>query len=274
MKKCCIFILSVLWLSTTLGHAQVYRWVDKDGRVHFTDNQSSIPADRLDRSYELSPDTAQGKFSQGETATPATSAATEAPSPITSSEHLQWQQKERQIKERIAAAQEERQHYLTQIQSMRQAQMNPAFGGRKRRGVIEWGQSLAAVERQLDTLNGDLQQVQSKIQALEQTPQPADTADSQADSRLLDKQGNSRVHWHRRSAPLHNRIQQAQTQRQVILEQLSADSQAPVGRRGKEVLRLTQELEQVNQDLARATTDLQNLQQEGARAGAPADWLQ
>lgn len=267
MTKRCLIILSIIGLSMTQSYAQVYRWVDKDGQVHFTDSPSRIPADRLDQSQELPSDASQGQFTHSETPAPPTSVTNEAPPPGTSAEQLTWRQQETEIKARIAAAQKERQHYLEQLDAVRPAQMNPAIGGQKRRLAIEWGRSLAAVERELDTLHEELQQVQTKLQAFKQTPPP--TADT-----FFDKQGHTRAYWQRRSMPLHNRIRQAQGQRLAILEQLSADSQTAVGRRGKEVLQLTHELQQVNQNLDSATTALQNLKQEAARAGAPAAWLQ
>lgn len=259
----------------TQSYAQVYRWVDKDGQVHFTDNPSQIPADRLNRSQEWPPAASQGKFSHSETTAPPASATSKASPTGASADRLALQQQETAIKARIAAAQKERQHYLEQIDAMRPAQMNPAIGGQKRRYVVEWGRSLAEVERQLDASREELQQVQSKLQALEQTPPPGAAAASQAQDVLFDKQGHTRAYWQRRSAPLHNRIQRARAQRQGILAQLSADSQTAVGRgRGTEVLQLTHELQQVNQELDSATTTLQNLEQEAARAGAPAAWLQ
>jgi seryl-tRNA synthetase len=275
MTKCYLIILSILCFSITQSDAQIYRWVDKDGGVHYTDNQSLIPADRLEQSYKLSPDAMPDNFSQSETPTPSTSTTTAAPSPTASAKRLQLQQKEKELKARIAAAQKERQRYFEQINAMRPVQMTAETGGGKRRRVVAWGRSLAASERRLDTLHEELQQVQSKLQALEQTPPPSTAVDSQTQNMLFDKQNHTRAYWQRRSTPLHNRIQQMNVRRQAILEQLSSDSQVPIGaERGKEVLRLTRELQQVNQDLNRATTDLQNLQQEAARAGAPDDWLQ
>ena len=92
MTKCYLIILSILCFSITQSDAQIYRWVDKDGGVHYTDNQSLIPADRLEQSYKLSPDTMPDNFSQGGTPTPSASTTTAAPSPIASAERLQLQQ--------------------------------------------------------------------------------------------------------------------------------------------------------------------------------------
>ena len=267
-------ILSVIGFSITQSHAQIYRWVDKNGQVHFTDNPSLIPADRLEQSQQLSPDASQEQITRPGPSAPPAAAPTETPPTGMSDEHLALQQEATEIKARIAAAQEERQHYLEQLNAMRPVRVNPAFGGRDRRNVVEWGRSLAAVEKQLDTLHEELQQVQSKLQALEPTPQPTVVAASQAENRFFDKQGHTRAYWRRRSTPLYERIEKAQAQRQAILEQLSADPQTAIGaQRGREILQLTRELEQVDQDLDSATADLQNLKQEAARAGAPAAWL-
>lgn len=274
MIKRCLVILSVIGFSMTQSYAQIYRWVDKDGQVHFTDNPSLIPADRLDQSRELSPDASQGQFSRSGTSAPPAAVTTEAPQTGISDEHLALKREETEIKARIAAAQEERQHYLTQLNTMRPVRVNPAFGGRNRRDVMAWGHSLAEVERQLDTLHDELTQVQSKLQAFEQPSRPGTGADSQDENRFFDKQGHSRDYWRRRSTPLYERIEKAQAQRQAILEQLSADPQAIGAQRASEVLQLTRELEQVTQKLDSATTDLQNLKQEANRAGAPVAWLQ
>jgi hypothetical protein len=275
MIKRCLIILSVIGFSMTQSYAQMYRWVDKDGQVHFTDNPSLIPADRLDQSQELSPEASQGQFSHTGTSAAPAAVTTETPPAPTSDEHLALQQEETEIEARIAAAQEERQHYLAQLNAMRPALVNPAFGGRNRRNVVEWGRSLAAVERQLDALHEELQHVQTKRQALERPSQPITEADSQAEDTFFDKQGHTRAYWRRRGTPLNERIEKAQARRQAILEQLSADPQTSIGaQRGREVLQLTDELEQVNQDLDSATTDLQNLKQDATRAGAPAAWIQ
>ena len=274
MIKFCFIILSLIGFSIPQSYAQIYRWVDKDGQVHFTNNKSTIPADHLDQSQEVPPGALQEQVTHSGTSLPPSAATTEAAPTRTSDEHLTLQQEEAEIDARIAAAQEERQHYLKQLNAMRPAQMNALVGGGKRRRVVAWGRSLAAVERQLDALHEERQQVQAKLQALDQTSPPAAATDSQTPGMLFDKQGHTRAYWQRRSVPLYKRLQQAREQRQTILEQLSSDAQTPIGaQRGTYVLQLTHELEQVKQDLDRAVTDMQNLKQEAARAGAPAAWL-
>jgi len=46
------------------------------------------------------------------------------------------------------------------------------------------------------------------------------------------------------------------------------------GRRGQEVLQLVQTLEQLDQEIHTAETDLQALRRQAANTGAPAAWLQ
>ena len=275
MIKLWLLLLCLVWVSVTSSHAQVYRWVDKDGNVNFTDNPSRIPADRVDQSRELSPDDPRGHFTRS--GSPASSPAipsstTESP-PVTGSEALpRLREKERALAQQIAAAQEERQLYLKKIESVRPVRTNPAFGGKRRR-VETIGQSLAAVERQLDTLRTELQQVQTEIQQAQQ-PLLSSSASQSPIGVAFDNQGHDRAYWQRRVSAVHARLRQAREQRKEILEQLSADHPGTYGRRGREVLNLTRTLDQVDRNMRNAEADLQTLQQKATRAGAPAEWLQ
>src|SRR5262245_467219 len=56
MRKCCFLLLCVISLSVTVSVAQIYRWTDKTGRIHFTNNPDTIPPDRRPDSRQLPPD--------------------------------------------------------------------------------------------------------------------------------------------------------------------------------------------------------------------------
>ena len=44
MKVCIVILAVILWVSTTKTFAQeVYRWVDENGRVHFSNIPGSVP---------------------------------------------------------------------------------------------------------------------------------------------------------------------------------------------------------------------------------------
>jgi septation ring formation regulator EzrA len=179
------------------------------------------------------------------------------------------------LEQQIDQARQKRQHYLEQLKATRPVRTNPAFG-RKRRRVDDVGRSLAEVERQLDTLQAELQQVQTKLRQVEQPQPSASSASARPPSRAVtfDLQGHNRAYWQRRLGAVHTRLRQAQEQRQTVLERLASEHQGSYGRRGKEVLRLTQTLEQLEQDMRNAEAALQALRQEATRAGAPAEWLQ
>src|SRR5215467_14412483 len=56
MRKCCFLLLCVISLPVTVSVAQIYRWTDETGRVHFTNNPDTIPPDRRPDSRQLPPD--------------------------------------------------------------------------------------------------------------------------------------------------------------------------------------------------------------------------
>jgi len=37
MKKACLLLVALAAIGTTSAHAEVYKWIDEDGNVHFTD---------------------------------------------------------------------------------------------------------------------------------------------------------------------------------------------------------------------------------------------
>ncbi|MGQ4808662.1 hypothetical protein NKDENANG_02050 [Candidatus Entotheonellaceae bacterium PAL068K] len=280
MRQSLTILVCLVCLQALPSLAQIYRWTDEKGKVHFTDNLGTIPVNHLETSRELS---------SGSSRPPNfTSGARRPPSAVGSSSpgsRLQaaadggldrLHQREQTLEQRIATAHQERQQYLERLSAVRSVRMNPAFGRRRRR-VNQWGQALAAVEQQLDTLLTALQQVRTQMQAMEveQTPAPAGPPASQIGG--FDKQGHDRAYWQRRVKVVRARLQEARAQRQTILAQLAPTSEKKrraFGRRGQQVLQLTQALERVEQDRRDAETTLQRLRQKAVQAGAPAEWLQ
>src|SRR5262245_65737824 len=56
MRKFCLLLLCVISLPVMVSVAQIYRWTDETGRVHFTNNPDTIPPDRRPDSRQLPPD--------------------------------------------------------------------------------------------------------------------------------------------------------------------------------------------------------------------------
>jgi hypothetical protein len=273
MKKFWCLLLGILFLLATESLAQIYRWTDDAGRVHFTNNPETIPADRLPYSRQITP---------APSATPPPSdVAPAAPLPSTpppgesqrepAAPAADLQQRIHALEQQIAAARQERQQILNQLKAVRPIRMNPAFG-RERRHVDALGRALATVEQQLDTLYAELQQL-----SWQQSAATAGTSNtSAAEAVLLDKQGHDQSYWQQRFQTLQERLQQARQQRQAILAELAgelSDERGAFGRRGQEVLQLVNTLEQLNQEIHETETALQALRRQAMQAGAPAQWL-
>ena len=271
-----VVLISVTCLHVTASLAQIYRWTDEAGRVHFTDNPGTIPPERRGETRVLTPDTSGSTAPAAETGTPPATAVSPAPPPRVSEQMQQLRQRIQTLQDQIDATQQERQQYVERLLSVREVQTNPAFG-RQRRQADEWGRALAAVERQLDALQAELQQVRSQLQRVEQHQNPDASPSGPAATVTTDQQGHGRAYWQERLAPIQNRLQQAEEQRRTLLEQLAAEPQQErqaYGRRGQEVLRLTKTLEQVERERREAHAALQALRQEAQQAGAPAEWVQ
>jgi hypothetical protein len=275
MRKCCFLLLGIVALPVAVSVAQIYRWTDETGRIHFTNNPDTIPPDRRPDSRQLPP---------GIPATPPPASVAPPVSPpsapistgtqsATATDILLLQQKVQAVEQQIAAAQQERQHLLGELRAERPIRMNPDFP-RERRRVDEMGRALAAIEIQLDTLHAELQDLLQQPGAEEEsvrapTPSPAREV-------ILDNQGHDQDYWQQRLGTLRERLQNARQQRQIILENLGAElsEDRSFGRRGEEVLEWVKTLEQLDQDIRTAETDIQALRRQAASAGAPAVWLQ
>jgi hypothetical protein len=183
------------------------------------------------------------------------------------------QQKAQAVEQQIAAAQQERQQLFDELRDVRPVRMNPAFGGRQRRRVDEMGRALAALEMQLDTLYAEAQNILQQQIAEEESVRSLTSSPPR--EVIQDNQGRGQGYWQQRLGTLRERLQQARQQRQIILEQLGAElpEDRSFGRRGQEVLQLVQALDQLDQEIHTAETDVQALRRQAAHAGAPAAWL-
>jgi hypothetical protein len=277
MTKFWCLLLCILCLPVTASFAQIYRWTDDTGRVHFTNNPDTIPTHRRSYSQQVVPGTS--------TTSPPTNVAPPAspPSPPLAgtsqsdavADSALLQQQAQALEQQIAAAQQERQSILDELKDVRSIRMNPAFGGRERRHVDDMGRALANVEQQLDALYAELQDI--VLQQSGAAPGTVATTPSPPSEVFLDNQGNDRTYWQRRVATLRERLQHARQQRQSILQQLApelSEERSAFGRRGREVLELVTTLEQLNQDIHQTEIALQALRREATSAGAPVSWLQ
>ena len=278
-KFWCLF-LCILCLSVTASFAQMYRWTDDTGQVHFTNNPDTIPPQRRPYSQQVVPGTSTTS-SPTNVAPPASPQSAASPSRAGASQSdadadtASLQQQAQALEQQIAAAQQERQRILDELKDVRPVRMNPAFGGRERRHVDDMGRALATVEQRLDALYAQLQDITlqqgaTASDAVAPTPAPASEV-------LLDKQGHDRTYWQRRVVTLRERLQHARQQRQSILQQLApelSEERSAFGRRGREVLELVTTLEQLNQDIHQTEIALQALRREATSAGAPVSWLQ
>ena len=274
MRQFCFLLLCVISLPVTVSVAQIYRWTDETGRVHFTNNPDTIPPDRRPDSRPLPPDM-PATPPPASVAPPVSPPSAPVPAGAQSAAATgmsSLQQKAEALEQHIAAAQQERQHLLDELKGVRPIRMNPAFG-RERRRVDEMGRALAAIEIQLDTLYAELQNILQQQIAEEESVRSLTSSPPR--EVIQDNQGHNQNYWQQRLRTLRERLQQARQQRQIILEQLGAElpEDRSFGRRGQEVLQLVQALEQLDQEIHTAETDLQALLRQSANAGAPAAWL-
>ena len=276
MRKCCFLLLCVISLPVTVSVAQIYRWTDETGRVHFTNNPDTIPPDRRPDSRQLLPDrpATPPPASVAPPVSPPSAPVPAGAQSATPTGMSPLQQKAQAVEQQIAAAQQERQYLLDEFREVRPIRMNPAFGGRERRRVDEMGRELAAIEMQLDTLYAELQDIlQQQIAEEESVRSPTSSPPREV---IQDNQGHDQDYWQQRLGTLRERLQQARQERQIILEQLGAElpEDRSFGRRGQEVLQLVRTLEQLDQEIHTAETDLQALRRQAANTGAPSAWLQ
>jgi chromosome segregation ATPase len=277
MTKFWCLLLCILCLPVTTSFAQIYRWTDDTGRVHFTNNPDTIPSHRRSSSQEVvsGTSTTSPPTNVAPPASPPSAPGAGASQSDAEADLALLQQKAQALEQQIAAAQQERQDILDELKEVRPVRMNPAFG-RERRRVDDMGRALATVEQRLDALYAELQDI--TLQQSAAAPGAAATTSAPPlREAFLDNQGNDRTYWQRRVVTLRERLQQARQQRQSVLQQLIpelSEERSAFGRRGREVLQLVSTLEQLNQDIHQDEIALQTLRREATSAGAPASWLQ
>jgi DNA repair exonuclease SbcCD ATPase subunit len=263
MRGLWIAVAWLIWVSLSPALAEVYRWTDESGKVHFTDNPDTIPPAYRARARSSGSETpAPDETPAAPPRLPARrgpASQTSAPSAAPTAPQIAA------LEQQIAAARQERQTYLEQLSGERGVHATPEFV-RQRRQIAELGHALLTVEQRLDTLEQALQQLQAQHAAL---PEQSEV--------VLDKVGNDATYWQRRMAVARERVRQAQTQRRDLLTQLAAvagGEERTMGRQGHDVLQQAQALQQVEQEIDAAETALQAVQQEALQAGAPRAWLQ
>jgi hypothetical protein len=275
----CLVWIAALGLNVRPGRAEVYSWRDEKGQLHFTDNPANIPPHLRPESRELqftpqpggSTETQQAEEpSSPDSGAAPTSKPVAAPSP---GQIASLERRASDLKKQIKAAEQERQQYLHKITSFPEVRTNPAFGQQRRR-VDEWGRALAAVERRLDTLRQELENVQATLQQPEQARQPALRPPPPSEDVFFDAEGHTRDYWQQRARPLRTQLQQAHELRQQILARLTDRPSGTFGRRGEEVIQMTHTLEKTEATIHQTEAALQQLRQEAKAAGAPLEWLQ
>jgi hypothetical protein len=179
------------------------------------------------------------------------------------------------LEQQIATALQQRQSLLKRFQAVRDIRMSPAFGQQRRR-VDDAGRELAGIEKQLDMLYAELQQVQTTLLEREQAQRLGESSSLPGAPGSVDAQGHDQAYWQQRVVALRVRLQHARAQRQEVLAQfdpVEGTERSGFGRRGHEVLQLVQTLEQTWQELRMTEAALQALHQEASRSGAPLAWL-
>ena len=59
-EKSLIFLIFLIgsWMALPLAQAQVYKWTDPEGTIHFVDDRSKIPPeyqDKIEKEYQFKP---------------------------------------------------------------------------------------------------------------------------------------------------------------------------------------------------------------------------
>lgn len=269
-----ILCLVILWGTAALGWAEIYRWKDATGQSHFTDNPLAVPQAYRNQIQAPPPESAPDTTSETpptppRSAPPLASEGARLRPGAADSEPVG--QKIHMLEQQLAAAQQQRQAYIDQIEAERPIRTSPAFG-RSRRQVAGLGQALAAVERQIDALQADLKQARAAANTAQEPQSPATSTRDRQSASL-----ETASVWQQRFRTARDRVRQAQEQRQSLLTRLSGDEQRPrtaVGRQGREVIKQTQELQRLRQEIHDAEAALYSLNTEAERSGVPREWRQ
>ena len=173
MWKCFIIFIAIVCICPLPSRAQIYRWTDAAGKVHYTDNLGTVPPSR--RQYSRQPSLGSATDRPGKAVALPESKPSTSDSDSQNSSAAQirrLRQRAQALEQQIAAALQQRQRYFAWLKAERPVRMNPAFGRRRRR-VDKWGHALATVERQLDAFHTELRQLHAHLQTVDQTQQPA-----------------------------------------------------------------------------------------------------
>lgn len=261
-----LLLLGCVWYSVTPAMAQLYRWTDKKGTTHITDNPAAVPpAYRAQAGVPpLGPvqpppdaepppaDTAAPKEAPEPQAPPQdTPAPARAPSQATTPPP---------VDPALLAAQKERADYLEQLRATRPIQTNPLLV-RQRRQIGVLTRALVEVEQRIDALTATAQRVPDA---------PATSAAKR------DQEGHDVTYWQQRVAAPRQRLRQAQSQRQATLRQLMdliEDTQRGPERQGREVLQYVDALIQAEAEIDAADKAIAAVTEDALRVNAPLAWL-
>lgn len=261
-----------LVLSCAAAHAELYRWTDDAGKTHITDNPATIPP--AYRHRVRAPDTApvaspEAPPRPGAPSEPVT-APQRVPQPTTpeSSASGTSDASIAELEQQLQVAQQERQAALERLRGERAVHVTPEFI-RQRRTIADTGRSLAALEQRITELSTALA-AKRRQAAPPTTPTASQTV-------IVDRDGHDATYWRRVVGTARERLQQAHTQRQTLLERLGTATESEgraAQRRGREVLQHARTLEQLTTEINAAQAALDLLYEEARQAGAPAAWLE
>jgi len=269
VKRFSIALWWLIWVSVSPALAQLYPWTDDAGKIHITDNPATIPPAYRDRARSSTSEApATDTIADTPAATPSPPRLPVPSQPLSQDTSAALMSQIQEIQQQLTVARQERQTYIEQLGDERPIHATPEFV-RQRRQIAEAGRALLTVERQIDTLSAALEQAQRQLQA--QRPPAAQSTTG------FDTEGHDATYWQRRLRAVRDRMSQAQAQRRDLLSQLAAaagEEQRTAERQGRSILQLAQALQQAEQDIDAADTDLQAVTQEALGVGAPAAWLQ
>ncbi len=270
MGRFVMAMILLLTLGRALVSAELYRWTDGAGKIHVTDNPDTIPPAYRSRARTTEPLASPAAESPpprpAQPALEAPPSPPAVPSPAAASRSgSALESTLAGLEEQMRTARQERQTYFERLRAIRGVYTTPEFI-RQRRQITELRQGLFTVERHIDTL-----------QAAVLAAQRQDQAALPSASVVTDRHGHDEAHWQRRVAGVRERLQQAQTQRQTLLDQLAPQTDGETRdaeRLGRESLQQVATLEQLASAIEAAEGELRGLHNAAREAGAPAAWLE
>ena len=298
MRRFLPAMIMLITLGLAPASAELYRWTDKAGKTHVTDNPDNIPPAYRSRVTVSEPPALPAppalEVPQASPLQPEQESQTEPPSlpqvPPQDPPQVPPQDPPQVppkpavaprngsvlestlagLEEQMRAARQERQTYFERLRAERGVHTTPEFV-RQRRQITELRRGLFAVERQIDTLQAAVVEAQRQRQT---TP---DSAALQSASVVIDHNGHDEAYWQRRVAGARERLQQAQAQRRTLLDQRAPQTDGETRdaeRLGREFLQQVATLEQLASTIEAAEGELRGLHNAARDAGAPAAWLE